>query len=376
MNRQFSLYLDALRLVAALLVVLYHANLRLLSSGKLPLSEHGHAAVIVFFVLSGYVIAHVSSTRETTPRAYWASRLARFYSLVLPAVLLCPFIDVLGEALAPQFYLDRTTHTLAWLRVLTSLAFLNEVWGWSIMSFSNVPYWSLCYEMAYYVLYAVCAFTAGRARRWLLAGCLLLIGPKILLLAPVWALGVLLQRWLALRRLPQWLGWLLFLGSWPLYGLFHHYQLSEAGSQLLRHLVGAELHRSLSFSRYFLTDYLLALIVAANFAGYRSVARHSWRPLAWCAPAVRWLATYTFALYLLHQPLLQLFAAAIDGDPHRPWFFWQVITATLLTVWLAGSWAERRRPAMRAWLFGQLGRLAQSRWWRRAVAARLARQSA
>lgn len=364
MRQEFSLYLDLMRFAAAWLVVLYHANLRLLSTAKLPFSDHGHAAVIVFFVLSGYVIAHVTGTRETSPRAYWASRLARFYALVLPAVVLCPCIDVLGEALGPQFYLDRTTHSLAWLRVLTSLAFLNEVWGWSIMSFSNVPYWSLCYEMAYYLLFAVLGFTSGKTRRRLVAACVLLIGPKILLLAPVWAMGMCLQRWSTLQRMPQWLGWLLFLASWPLYGLFHHYQMSELGSRLVLRLVGSHLHRSLSFSRYFLTDYLLALIVAANFAGYRCMVRHGWQMLSWCQAPVRWLASYTFALYLLHQPLLQFFAAAIDGDPHGPWFLLQVMGATLLTVVLAGSWSERRRPALRAWLFVRLGSLARRPWWR------------
>ncbi len=39
---------------------------------------------------------------------------------------------------------------------------LNEVWFISITSFSNVPYWSICYEMWYYVGFALIVFLPGR----------------------------------------------------------------------------------------------------------------------------------------------------------------------------------------------------------------------
>ena len=241
MNRSFSLYLDLVRVISALLVVLYHSNLRLLSTDKLPLSNHGHAAVIVFFVLSGYVIAHITATRENTPLEYWSSRLARFYSLALPVVLLTPLLDQLGNAMAPAFYDGRTTHDLPWLRILVSLTFLNEVWTQSIMSFSNVPYWSLCYEFWYYVLFAL--FTFAR-RRWLWCGAVaLLIGPKILLLAPVWMTGVALHRWNALQRIGRPAGAALLLASCVAYALFHSHGLTETGSAWLRQLIGAHWHQ-------------------------------------------------------------------------------------------------------------------------------------
>ena len=376
MNREFSLYLDLMRFVAALLVVIYHSNSRLVSVAKLPLSDHGHAAVIVFFVLSGYVISHIASGRENTALAYWSSRLARFYSLALPVVLLCPLVDTLGEALAPQFYGDRTTSTLAGLRVVTSLAFLNEIWFFSIMSFSNVPYWSLCYEMGYYLLFGILAFTTGRARVALLAAALLLLGPKILLLAPIWWLGVLLQRWRALYRLPDWLGWLLFLGSWPAYWLFHHAGMTEYGGALLRQWGGVELHRAMAFSKFFITDYLLALIVAANFVGFRVIGRHLAWPLLRCEKPIRWLSSFTFALYVFHQPLLLFFAAAFDGNPAGYRFYAEVMACTLISIAFIGAYSERHRPQLRRRVLTWLGRLAATPWWRRQVSARLVRQPA
>nr|WP_229262917.1 acyltransferase family protein [Duganella radicis] len=340
-NRPFSLYLDLVRVISALLVVQYHSNLRLLISDKLPLSTHGHAAVIVFFVLSGYVIAHITATRENTPLEYWSSRLARIYSLALPVVLLTPLLDQLGNAMAPQFYEGRTTHDLPWLRILTSLAFLNEIWTQSIMSFSNVPYWSLCYEFWYYVLFA--AFTFTRRRRLWCGAIALLIGPKILLLAPVWITGVVLHRWNALQRIGRRAGAALLLASCIAYALFHRYGLTEAGSAWLRHVIGAHWHQQLAFSRYFITDYLLALIVACHFTGMRALAP----PLERFAPLIRPLAACTFSIYLLHQPLIQFYAALFNGDPSRPWFYAVTMLAVFASVLAIGAVTERQRHQWR-----------------------------
>jgi peptidoglycan/LPS O-acetylase OafA/YrhL len=372
MKKEFSIYLDLVRFVAAIMVVIYHSNIRLLITEKLPFSNHGHAAVIVFFVLSGYVISYITATKEGTPVEYWSSRLSRFYSLAVPVVLLSPLLDLAGEALAPQFYVDKTTHDLAWLRVVTSLLFMNEVWGISIMSFSNVPYWSLCYEMWYYILFAIFTFTFHKTRIFLAAAAMLLLGPKILLLAPIWLLGVVLHRYQTLYRLPQWQGWLLFLASWPLYGIFQHYQLTELGSELLKQIVGEKWHRNLAFSKYFVTDYLLALVVAANFIGFRLIAHHFSRPLVSCEKLIRWASGFTFSLYIFHQPLLQFFAAMFNGDPNGKLFYLQVVSATLLSIIVIGTYTEQKRHHLRRLIRGWLISLVNTRWWRHDVSAALA----
>ena len=358
MNRGFSIYLDLVRVLAALAVIVYHSNFRLLTTDKLPFSNHGHAAVIVFFVLSGYVIAYITSARENTPLSYWSSRLSRFYSLALPVVLLTPLLDMAGEAMTPQFYTGgTTTYGLAWLRILTSLTFLNEVWLVSIMSFSNVPYWSLCYEFWYYVLFAIVTFTAGRTRVLLAGAVMLLLGPKILLLAPAWVAGVVLFRWQWLRALKPMPGALLFAASWPAYWLFHQYGLTEVGSGWLLKLVGPHLHQQMAFSKFFMTDYLLALIVVANFAGMRALADVAARPLRAIEPVIRPLAAYTFSAYILHQPLMQFYAALIDGDPGRPWFYAGTMLATFATIAVVGSMTEQQRHHWRHGIRKLLARL-------------------
>jgi peptidoglycan/LPS O-acetylase OafA/YrhL len=354
MRKEFSIYLDLIRFIASFMVVIYHSNTRALSKELIPFSNHGHAAVIVFFILSGYVISFVTATRENTPIAYWSSRLSRFYLLVIPVVLLTPVLDIVGEALGPQFYDGKTTHGLAWLRILTSLTYMNEIWNISIMSFSNVPFWSLCYEMWYYAMFAVVAFTRGRTRVVLLAACALIVGPKILLLAPIWVLGVVLHRWKALDRLPEPVSWMLFLGSIVSYVLFQEYEITEYGYALLGKLIGAHWAREFAFSRYFIMDYPLALIVAANFIGSRNISfRFGWLLVPLERP-IRWIAALTFPLYIMHQPLMQFFSALINGNPNTPVFYLETMACTLLTVAVLGTYSERKRPAFKRWIQGVL----------------------
>ena len=368
MKKEFSIYLDLVRFIAAVLVVIHHSNMRELSASLVRWSSHGPDAVIVFFVLSGYVIAYITATRERDPLDYWASRLSRFYTLAIPIVLLCPLLDAVGESFAVQFYGERTTHGLVLLRMVTSLTYMNEIWNMAIMSFSNVPYWSLNYEMWYYLFFAMVTFTRANVRTALLCLGALVVGPKILLLAPLWILGVVLQRWGALYRLPQSVGWLLLAASFPLYYALHVSGWREACSDFLLAQLGPVRHANLAVSKYFITDYLLGLIVAANFIGFRTVAAQFARPLRACERPIRWVAAYTFPLYILHQPLLQFFGALINGDPHSDVFYAEVLALVLLTVLVFGGYAEAKRPRVRDWLRVRLGALTAAPWWRGSVA--------
>lgn len=376
MKKEFSIYLDLIRFAAALLVLIHHSNIRALIGERVWFSQNGPAAVIIFFVLSGYVISYATATKEGTPLEYWSSRLSRFYSLAIPIVLVCPLLDVVGEGLAPQFYVDKTTHGFALLRIFTSLTYLNEIWTLAIMSFSNVPYWSLNYEMWYYVLFAVVTFMRGRPRVLLAIAVMLFIGPKILLLAPIWVLGVVLHRYRAWYELRPWQYWLLFVISWPAYWMYLHFYVAEAGSALVGGWIGERWLALLSFSKYFLANYLLAFVIAANFVGFRGIAHHFSVPLLASEKVIRWLAGYTFSLYILHQPLLQFFAAVFNGDPTGKLFYAEVITATVLTIGVVGAFTEHKRHHLKVWIRGVLGSLVASRWWRQGISTRLSPKQA
>ena len=193
MSAAFSLYLDLVRFGAALLVCLFHSSR--IAPGQNVLMALGPEAVIVFFVLSGYVIAYVAETKERTLRQYFISRIARIGSVAIPAIFATGLVDFIGYHHFPDAYPAAfQAWSLPLVRVASSVLFLDQIWLVSIQLFSNVPYWSLNYEIWYYIGFA-CLMYADRGRRWwlFLAVCVF-IGPKIMVLMPIWWLGAWLYR--------------------------------------------------------------------------------------------------------------------------------------------------------------------------------------
>jgi peptidoglycan/LPS O-acetylase OafA/YrhL len=351
MNRHFSLYLDLLRLLAALAVLFSHANMRSLIETNLLPQSFGHNAVIIFFLLSGYVIAFVTDTKENTAQSYWLSRLARIYSVALPATFLAPLFDWAGGEINPAFYAgDITTKDFIFVRIAASLTFTNELWLVSIMPFSNSAYWSLCYEMSYYLLFSIWCFAPAHRRALWLGLAALVIGPKILLLSPIWWLGVVLYRWQSGYRISATTGWLLWLGSVVGIVAYQWWDLNKIISTQTEQWLGAWLYKELHFSKHFLGDYLLTLIISANFLGFRRIADHFSEWFKWTGSAIRHASSYTFSIYLFHIPILFFWHVAIPGDRQHVWYYLTVVTLTLMTTILLSTLTEQQKHRLKHWL--------------------------
>ena len=348
MNKPFSVYLDLVRFTAAVLVYLWHSNQRFLTESILPASNFGHSAVIVFFVLSGFVIAYITDTKESTLPEYAASRISRVFSVAIPAIAITLLLDWAGRILYPAIYNYPFDQFLT--RIGGSLLMANEVWLISITSFSNVPYWSICYEWWYYVTFAMVIFLPNW-RGLLLAGAtLLVIGPKLILLAPVWWMGVLLYRWRGLQQLSLTASSVMVaLSIFGIY-LFHHFETMGVSEKWLESLIGSSLVRELTFSKRFIADYLLGILVFVNFAGMRNLLAFKGGMMLAVAQPVRFFANYTFTLYLLHQPLFLFWAALVRGDPAAPWYWLAVTALTMLSVGGIGFFTENQRHVLRAWI--------------------------
>lgn len=348
MNRSFSIYLDLVRFTAAFLVYLYHSNQRLLVKEILPASGYGHSSVIVFFVLSGFVIAFVTDTKERDWKTYAASRLSRVLSVAVPAVVLTLILDSIGRQLMPALYSYPFDSFV--VRTVSSLLMLNEIWLTSITSFSNVPYWSICYESWYYLLFGLMTFMKSRLKWVCLVLLALLLGPKIVLLAPVWLAGVGLYRWKALEKISVSAAAVLLLASIVGIIAFHWAGVEPVISRYFKGLIGESLHKELTFSKFFVSDYLLTLLVFSNFVAMRRLA-----PMAsefWIAieKPVRWVAGFTFTLYLLHQPLFLFWGAVVAGDPSGNGY-WLITTGlVLVSVVVVGHFTESRRHNLKAWI--------------------------
>lgn len=349
MNRPFSVYLDGVRFIASFLVYVYHSNQRRIVADILPASDYGHSSVIIFFVLSGFVIAYITDTKERHWVTYTASRVSRVYSVAVPSLVFTVLLDGIGRHLYPALY-DGYPYDHFALRLATSLLMLNEVWFVSITTFSNVPYWSICYELWYYVAFGLLVFLPRRWSWYAVATLLLVLGPKVVLLAPIWGAGVLLYRWRALQTLPM--GWAVVLLVFSVLGIiaFDRAGVEGVTTDWLKLLIGEEWHRQLTFSKFFLGDYLLAALVFANFVAMRRVALLLSPLLLAIERPVRFLATYTFTLYLLHQPLFLFWAAVIQGDPQGYGYWLSTTALVLLSVMAIGYFTENKRHSLRKWL--------------------------
>ena len=348
MNPSFSLYLDLVRFGAACLVYLYHSNMRFLVADVLPASQYGHSAVIVFFVLSGYVIAYVTDTKEKTWTVYAASRLSRVYSVVLPTLALTLILDACGRSLYPEVY-DYPFDQFG-LRIAGSALMLNEIWFVSITYLSNVPFWSIAFEFWYYVLFGVVTFLRGGVRVWVGIALIALLGPKILLLLPVWVSGVALYRWKWLLDRSRAFSWCLVAISTIGISATHHIGVYQLWTDWLQAVVGPERFVQLTFARYFLGDYLLCALVFMNFAGVRIVADSLGPVIRRMERPIRLVVAYTFTLYLLHQPLFIFWAAVVRGNPGTYTYWWVVTCLTGVSVAVIGYFTENQRQRLRTGL--------------------------
>lgn len=352
MNSITSIYLDLVRFLAALLVFMHHlAYERLTGTALGSLGVFGEDGVMIFFVLSGYVIAYVSAEKEGTPREYFASRFARLYSVVVPTLVLTVLFDYWGKQLDPSLYEGRSNDSVPWLRVLVSLSFTNQFWFSDIRYFSNVPYWSISFEFWYYVLFGVALFLKGNIRWVVLTVLAVVIGPPIILLAPVWGLGVWVYRANSQETFSVGAGWALFLGSLAMYLGYRYWglgaQLTALSDAWIAPVVEpVQLHKA----RFFLHDYAVGLLVALHLIGANALAQRGTLHLHSFERPIRVAASYTFSLYLLHYPLLHLLAALSPwpaGDIRRTLM---LIAGTTCVIVLIGSVTERRKHVWKRWL--------------------------
>lgn len=341
MNRETSIYLDLVRFIAALFVFFTHASWQQSSGGLLWQLGFGREAVDVFFVLSGFVIGHVVETRERSPLAYAVARAARLYSVALPALALTYVLDRIGQPLRPDLYTVWCCDLASPARqYFGSLVFLNEIWSQHAPPGSALPYWSLGFEVWYYVAFGL-AFFAPRPWNLIAAALVLLaVGPGITVLFPLWLLGLYAYRLCARRRLPRVAGAALCAGALIVLVLY----LEDA------HRYG-ELYTAFSLSperlHDYAQDYIVAVLFTLHLIGFVAVSDWFAPLLLRCERPIRWIAGMTFSLYLFHVPLIHVVVALApwpaDTWPTRSLVFFGVplMVAALAQV------TERRKAAWR-----------------------------
>jgi peptidoglycan/LPS O-acetylase OafA/YrhL len=191
-------------------------------------------------------------------------------------------------------------------------------------------------------------FSAGWPRVTALAALALVMGPKILMLLPVWLLGAWSYRATQGRTLSVRIGALLAAASLLGYVAFRLADGPRHLDDLTHRWLGSDAVAALGYSKWFLSSYLIGTLVALHLVGI--VAISPWLVRQLPGRAIRYLASFTFALYLFHYPLLHVYAAWLEHAGLSGYRGAIVIPATLLTVWLLGQLTERRKATVRRWL--------------------------
>lgn len=310
--------LDALRGVAAMIVLLHHCflsspDLAVIDGGGAPPSTDGWVwflgatplrllwagqdAVFVFFVLSGFVLA-LPFLGDNRPRwgSYFAKRALRIYLPVWASVLFALAAAWLSPRTAgPELSFWLNGHDEAPYPVRDMLLVLGT-------GQLNSPLWSLRWELVFSLALPLYCGAALALRRLWLPGVGMLIaavaagemlGSAALACLPIFGIGVLMARHRDV--LDRWAGnfgpW-----SWPLLIVASFFLLSSRW--LFPHLAG-----TMSAS------VLGAAVIVFIFYGHSHVKTWTDRRV------FHWLGSRSFSLYLVHEPIVVSWAFALrTGD--------------------------------------------------------------
>ncbi|MFI9552865.1 acyltransferase family protein [Nonomuraea endophytica] len=151
-------WLDALRGLAAMVVVFEHALKPLWPEARLPIKaafDPGWYGVLVFFLVSGYVVP-ASLERRGSLRAFWISRFFRLWPLFAVCVAGMALLAAVGWDSLHIWWSSRPVAlALAHAGMLQNLLYTPNL--------ANVL-WTLSFEMAFYLLLTA-MFTLGVHRR-------------------------------------------------------------------------------------------------------------------------------------------------------------------------------------------------------------------
>lgn len=349
MTKGFSLYLDFLRLIAALEVFVFHmGDVPNFGVGFHLWNRFGHEAVVIFFVLSGFVIRHAAGgEKDSNFLSFATSRLTRIYSVVLPCLVLTFLFYKIGMQLAPQIYESPLPIRHPLLRLVLGAVMLNQSWG-SVTLPSNTPYWSIPYEFWYYFLFAACFYFAGLRRCFFFIIIAIIAGPKIMLLFPIWAIGWLAYQERLTHSRTRIVSWIFFLQPCVCVPLYIYFDVRHVWDAKLIGLMGYDTwYQGLHWSRHVLSDTMLGICFALHLAGAKHRGQFFMRILGWLEKPVRFTAGQSFTLYLLHMPTMYCVGAILTFVPLGTWRGVLVALGTLSIISLVAVVTENQRFRLR-----------------------------
>jgi peptidoglycan/LPS O-acetylase OafA/YrhL len=309
LNQTSSGFIHFLRAILSQIVMIGHVLiLNGLYSYESALGGLPPYAVMVFFILSGFVISYSVNLKDKNYgfKNYLADRFARIFSVVIPTLLLTLILGLIGIAISGEspFSMNLWHFLSTLLMQQENLLFLkfqyylpNEP-QYNIIGFfgENLPLWSLSLEWWNYVFFGfVFYFTASKYKTTqymlFLMACLFVItyalfpGRASSGLSFIWFGGVLIHYILNNGFQTKKSGWLAFVF-------------------LVFTAVQYEINQQLSIV-------FCALFFSASIMYFQEREFANWKRFF---GLFKWPGNYSFTLYSIHYPIL-LFTLAIVKDP-------------------------------------------------------------
>lgn len=316
--------------------MIHHARLALTQSYRNGLSTHpekytwydqlmvyafspfkfGHEAVIIFFVLSGFVIHLKQSDKNYNFEnfkvlTYLKKRVIRIYPTLIISFLLCIMLDYLS------FFFIQISFQDIFSKYSSSSFFFNlflipeaPIWGY------NFPIWSLKHEWFFYLLYPLLLWLSNKHTSFsilVVTGLFASYGLGIRIpyvgtaayTLMVWSLGCILAFIYKNTNQIKWLPCLLILS-------FIYPYIPESNQY------------------YILMDLVFGLIVMGVLS---IIILYRQNIVSSILTRFTWLGTFSYSIYLLHSPFLNFYQTLILNYKHAlPYHLWFVFLSIIITI--------------------------------------------
>lgn len=346
-------WLDALRFIAAFMVLLSHGrNTFFPAFGDLPASQQnifsmaltmfcrmGHEAVIVFFVLSGFLVGGRGIERIKNGSMNVGSYAIDRFARIIPPLLAAILFYFVTSCIIPDT-------PFSWVTAIGNLFSMQGICCKSLVS----PFWSLSYEVWFYIILgALAVFLSSKKDGKIVLSLILFIsatsvfvlGLKMHYLL-IWIMGALAY----LVRPQKKNKWVLLLSLTGLFAAIIYWQLSKDTRSIEFALEGTnkELVEIIMSLMVCLLIQQLILFEPSNCFS------------KWIENKVGGMAKFSYTLYLSHRIVFLWIIAfiwpknscqfTIIGIMH----FLIIIVVTLFSCWLLYLVSERYSPVIKKYM--------------------------
>ena len=375
MNATLSKFIDTSRWIAAVCVLITHLNDRAFTVlVNIPVEHRGlglslwvflygfaHQAVVVFFVLSGFLVGGAVLTRSRAGQLdlhrYFVDRTVRIYLVLIPAILLTTILDGVGRSLFVDSIYQAEADaghfapSLIFLNLLELQDIFVPYWG------TNSALWTLSHEYWNYIAFPLLCAPLLREKPLAVRAGLFACGLALLIATSVsgsWHLfGFAI--WIA--------GALAILPKRPIIK-------SKEGSLALFLAISIGCRLGFRFAELqegYLGD-IVDLAVALSFANLLLTMRFAtrgWRVLDWRGHQA--LSNFSYSLYAIHMPLITFLCAAaqmqfgigwrnVPSTPAHWGLALAIFVFAMLASWVFSRFTEARTDRVRKyvsdWLSG------------------------